>query len=908
MYKIYADDILIYDDTSSDPYLKVASPDLSLELGMAGSLKMTIPPGNAGYSAITRMVTTIYVTKDGITDPIWEGRVLQEDMDFWNNRVFVCEGALAYLNDTTQEQITISYDDPQACLRLALKDLIDVHNEHAPASRKIYVDNNHSLVTVECSEALGFTTDYENTLEAINKYLIQQFGGFLRVRTIGGVRYLDYLKEIDPAAPEANENTQTIEFGKNLMDFTKSFDATEFATVLVPLGAKRDKPEGYDGPDLYWTLESYSRPDDPYNGTRYVVSDSVGTYGWIERVVKFDEISDQLTLYLRAQEYLTNTQFNKMQITLSAFDLHYLNPSIEDVKLGDILRVKSAPHALDVSLPVQKLDIPLDRPQDTTFQLGGEIKIGYTSANNQIDEELFMRINEALDGDAILAAANAHVSSVFNQIFNGYISLETDETDGLHSEAFYISATKPVLPKNDGRYQAQSFWKWDMTGLGYTNDYGETWRAAITMDGTILGERIAAGSIHGSSITAGTLSIVTGQGTSGLDIKLESRGFPNGFLEFGTIGDQSSGHAGENLPSENHIYARTILKLYLSSGMKINVTGYDYEIFFYLNDQTPESGYAAYYGSRTGEFEIQADGYYRFVFHKANLSEITVQDLTAISNAVDILGGVSGVIRARDLELIGMATFHSFENSPTGGTTVIDGGWIKTETILADRLNIYGLTVYKKDSQTGEKTQDVSFSIDNLGNVFIDAQVSLSENSVVSFQSGGDSTLAHIKDAENIANGVYDGGTFINGQNIYSPFIYANIFTAIAEYNDTPTEVDPAGGFILKRKLQNGDLADAFHIYYWNNQGWEAHFAAEGQIVFDPPVRFLNDVTFGESQGNTVLFYGDNEFRGNIIMKGGQFIAYNGYSSGQSSNENSYGTASQRPSNPVVGQLYFQID
>jgi hypothetical protein len=65
MYKIYADDILIYDDTSPDPYVKVASPKLTVEKNAAGSLKMTIPPGNAGYDYIVRMITEIKVEKDG---------------------------------------------------------------------------------------------------------------------------------------------------------------------------------------------------------------------------------------------------------------------------------------------------------------------------------------------------------------------------------------------------------------------------------------------------------------------------------------------------------------------------------------------------------------------------------------------------------------------------------------------------------------------------------------------------------------------------------------------------------------------------------------------------------------------------------------------------------------------------
>ena len=87
------------------------------------------------------------------------------------------------------------------------------------------------MVTVtDSNDSLYRYTNYEKTIECINDKLIGRLGGHLRVRKVNGVRYLDYLSDYP------NTNKQVINFGKNLLDFTKSYDLSELATVIVPLG------------------------------------------------------------------------------------------------------------------------------------------------------------------------------------------------------------------------------------------------------------------------------------------------------------------------------------------------------------------------------------------------------------------------------------------------------------------------------------------------------------------------------------------------------------------------------------------------------------------------------------------------------------------------------------------------
>lgn len=508
MYQIYADQTLIYDDESDDKSLRLVNPKLSIADSSAGSLTMTVPPGNAGYNSIVRMKTDITIMKEG--EIFWQGRVLQENKDFWNQRAMTCEGELAFFNDTIQPPHEYNYSN-QMAVRMFLADLLEVHNTHVEANRRFTL----GVVTVTApDDTLSRVTNYETTISCLNEKLISKLGGHFYVRHENGVRYLDYLAE------PLNLNTQEVNFGKNLIDFTRSFDSAEYATVLVPLGKRLDKEEG-DPEDLekYLTVESVN-PD----GSIYIERpDAIETYGRIIKVVHFDDIEDANTLWLKGILYLDDLQFDTMVIELSALDLHYLNPEIESVKVGDTIRVISAPHGLGEGkdFPVQKMEIPLDKPENTLFTLGTEVRTSLTAESSKTNQALKEKIDaietvqSEVDPDAILAAAQQNAQAMMDQTLNGYVTLETSNTGGKHSEALFISESKPVLPKQNGRYQARRFWKWSLSGLGYTDDYGETWKTAINMDGSILGERIAANSIHGNRITTGTLTLTTSAGDAG---------------------------------------------------------------------------------------------------------------------------------------------------------------------------------------------------------------------------------------------------------------------------------------------------------------------------------------------------------------------------------------------------------
>lgn len=473
MYGIYADDTCIYNDRYITEETTVIEPKLVMEDNSAGSFTVTIPPSNVGYNTITRMITDISIRKEG--DDLWSGRVLSESKDFWNNRVLYCEGELAFLNDSTQPPAEYH----NQTVRGFLETLISIHNSKVADNRRFTV----GVVTVtDPNDSLYRYTNFEKTIECINDKLLERLGGHIRVRKEAGVRYLDYLAEYP------RTNSQIIEFGKNLMDFTREWDSSEFATVIVPLGNRLEESP-IEALDAYLTVESVN------NGSIYVQSsDAVEEYGWIEKVVNWDDVSTASALLSKARTYLSAVQFENMKLELNALDLHYHNVNYEAIHILDLVRAKSIPHGMDRYFPVTKLEIPLDEPENTRFSLGDTVKKTLTSVNNQINSGILRRIENL--PSSLLAEARRNATAIMNMATSGYVTIVQDAENG--AEALYISDTPDYALAN-------RLWKWSMSGLGYSSDGGNTFELAMTMDGSFVADFITTGTLNADIIRTGVL-------------------------------------------------------------------------------------------------------------------------------------------------------------------------------------------------------------------------------------------------------------------------------------------------------------------------------------------------------------------------------------------------------------------
>lgn len=357
MYKILLDGNYVFDDATNLEEYKLIKPKLTLAVNQAGSLSFKLPPSNRGYDEEGVLNKQVLVLKNG--DALWYGRVMTESVDIWGNRDIYCEGELSFLNDTHQPQGKWQ----NMSIEGFLTQLINVHNSHVAASKQFRVGN----VTVTDPDLTPESTIYrftnwETTWDCIQDKLLDRFGGYLQVRYVNNVRYLDYLAAIPTVGG------QNITFGKNLLDFTRNFDANDIKTVIVPFGSALDE-EAVEGLTAYLDVKSVN------GGSPYVYNQSaVNEFGWVEEVVHWDDVTQPANLLRNAQNYLQDVQYEKMIIDLNAFDLNRIDPDIPSLECGELVYVQSDVHNLHRNFLVSKVVLQLDDPGQDEYVLGAESK------------------------------------------------------------------------------------------------------------------------------------------------------------------------------------------------------------------------------------------------------------------------------------------------------------------------------------------------------------------------------------------------------------------------------------------------------------------------------------------------------------------------------------------------------
>lgn len=329
------------------------------------------------------------------------------------------------------------------------------------------VDNNDSLYKY---------TNWETTMEVIKTDLLDTYGGHLRIRKVNGIRYLDYLKDYP------NTNTQVIEFGQNLLDFTKGIDATEIATAVIPLGTRLEESE-IQGLEARLTIESVN------DGVDFVYSESaVNTYGWIYRTVTFDDVAVPANLKRKGEEYLADIQFENVTLEVQAVDLHMLDVDVERIKMLDEIRVVSDPNGLDRFFPVTKMTIYLDAPSNNTITLGQSVSSGMTGSASSANAEIMKRIKEIPSTGSIVKEAVDNATALIHSALNGHVVI-TENADEL------------LIMDTDDIATARKVWRWNLNGLGYSSTgYNGTYATAITMDGQIVGQRLVGGSVSAEKL------------------------------------------------------------------------------------------------------------------------------------------------------------------------------------------------------------------------------------------------------------------------------------------------------------------------------------------------------------------------------------------------------------------------
>lgn len=331
------------------------------------------------------------------------------------------------------------------------------------------------IVTVkDNNDSLYRYTNYNSTLQEIKEDLIDDLGGYIRIRNVNGHHYIDYIEEYD------NTNNQTIQFGENLLDFSRNFDWTELVTAIIPLGAKLEESP-IKALEQRLTIESVN------NGCDYLTNEeALATYGWIVKTITWDGVKTPEMLLSKGRKWLTDNQFEEMVIEAKAIDLHYTDGEIEQFKLGDKIKVHSSLHGIDRYFPLTKMTIQLNNLSANTITLGTTVKTSLTAKAISISSAT-QKMGEAIPvPSAIVKEAVDQATALITAATHGHVVTTAEE--------------QLIMDTNDIN-TATKVWRWNLNGLGYSNTgYNGKYATAITMDGQIVGERLVANSVAAEKI------------------------------------------------------------------------------------------------------------------------------------------------------------------------------------------------------------------------------------------------------------------------------------------------------------------------------------------------------------------------------------------------------------------------
>lgn len=443
MYSAYAvidgNEICIYDDWSDAEELRLIDPQLDLERNGAGSFTFTLPPTSIAYGTydlvtytidgfdenrhpimqahtrevdlIQRIATKIIIyrdMKDGETgmgsafmrdrQKIWEGRVISEEKDWYNCRAVECEGDLAYLNDTCQKPALFGFaasvtDDPVTIFN----HVISYHNSKVDQSKSFTVANDCTITDNRgvTGEQKQYEIDYKSSMETLQD-LIKTFGGVVQVYYVkqvidGSVTWKRMIRwdNKDNIVRTSTLSPQTINFGRNLLDFKCKWDLSKLCTVAVPTGAKVEN----DGKDEIGD----PLPIDPTQGTpttgQYLLLDDDGIVYVLNSegsTVAPYKLKDYKTAVYDVEDYIAECDANNQErsvyltcrltnglvaIGFCSMSGYNYDQTLGDTQLGQIVASPQQGYLYQDFIDY-KITLPYNCKSVAVCSYGDDIKIG----------------------------------------------------------------------------------------------------------------------------------------------------------------------------------------------------------------------------------------------------------------------------------------------------------------------------------------------------------------------------------------------------------------------------------------------------------------------------------------------------------------------------------------------------
>lgn len=470
--------IMHTDDPNSTQ--RIAAGSFKEYVGLVSTVTLTITLQNACYNMLIERSTLIELKNLETGEIEFEGYLLKSPESMTNKgtlqKKLTFEGFLGYLNDSVQDYHTYADASPSAFIMA----LLDYHNATTEESKHIY------LGMVNAGQGGSKTTAYRSTLAEIKENLVNRFGGELRVRRGNDGRlYLDYLT----AATNGSTSDTIIMLGHNLRSLSVESDTANIITRLMPLGAQLDQINPDTSSEDTAERLTITGAVDPDDGHTYTVPfiddpDAIARYGVIVGTAEFDDITVKENLVTRGKAYLSENNRVKKHYAASVLDISGKGR----IRCGDTYRFRQPLMGLDENLRLLGRTVDILKPYTPQVEIGDKTaKITDITAKTQhlVSYEIPNQLSQTVQ------TAKNIATQLIEAATTGYVVIRPNEI---------------LIMDTDDVETAHAVWRMNSGGIGYSSTgYHGTYGLALTMNGQIVADFIAAGTMYADRIRGGTL-------------------------------------------------------------------------------------------------------------------------------------------------------------------------------------------------------------------------------------------------------------------------------------------------------------------------------------------------------------------------------------------------------------------
>ena len=395
------------DDYLFDPYTNddaISDVKLSAEVNAAAYFDFSIPCTHHLYDKIAERDGIVRVYSD--KKLLFIGEIIEISDDFNQNKTVSCVDPRDHLDDVMiRPYSTVEGEAPllaPSSIDGYFQWLVDQYNSgmiNAKFHFQVGVNQGGSLTKsnyiYKKNEGLpGVGSEIENEI-------LDTYGGYLILTYPEGTPTLNLYSDVHEA------NTQIIDFGVNLIDFTRTTSTTDQYTAIRPVGGTPEKTD--DDPNDYQpepvTIEGLTdgttSVDSDYikNGDVVYCISKVNRYGYREYNWTESDTLDANMLLEEAIADLKKQVEPKITIDVKAVDLALFMEDYDHLECGEVARIRSKPHGVDEYLLVSSMDINLQDPSQTSYTFGRAYD-SLTGEQSAYVKSLNSGINSSLDAVA----------------------------------------------------------------------------------------------------------------------------------------------------------------------------------------------------------------------------------------------------------------------------------------------------------------------------------------------------------------------------------------------------------------------------------------------------------------------------------------------------------------------------